>query len=128
MKICFWALAALPLAIVLIGIGCGDSQPRQATAPEVPRAFQEGNLKVVEFDGCEYVYSRFNLSSFAHKGNCKYCAERNQQVKLVREPIFRVENEPVRHTTQCYWPDDDAPQTFAPDLQQPGDHRSEVSR
>lgn len=35
-----------------------------------------GAIHVVEYDNCEYVlYNR----GIAHKGNCKYCAERNKK-------------------------------------------------
>jgi hypothetical protein len=39
------------------------------------------SLSVIEYDGCEYLYSRIygvngESSLLAHKGNCKYCAAR----------------------------------------------------
>lgn len=36
------------------------------------------NLHIIVFDSCEYVYFGFGgRAGIAHKGNCKYCMERN---------------------------------------------------
>lgn len=41
-----------------------------------------GHIRVVEYDGCEYIfYNRSYQGSVAHKGNCKYCADRNKKLK-----------------------------------------------
>jgi len=50
----------------------------------LPTNFIDASLSVIEYDGCEYVYSRtlsFNGDSamLAHKGNCKYCLERRKK-------------------------------------------------
>ena len=37
------------------------------------------SYRVIEIDGCEYVKRGQQL---AHKGNCKYCAERRKQELL----------------------------------------------
>ena len=37
------------------------------------------SFRVIEIDGCEYVQRKHQ---FAHKGNCKYCAERRKQELL----------------------------------------------
>ena len=37
------------------------------------------SYRVIEIDSCEYVQSAHQL---AHKGNCKYCAERRKQELL----------------------------------------------
>lgn len=37
---------------------------------------------VIEIDGCEYVIGNSGYKGYlAHKGNCKYCAERNKKNK-----------------------------------------------
>jgi len=43
------------------------------------------SIKVLEYDGCEYVVSEYSVGvasnfshSFTHKGNCKYCADRKK--------------------------------------------------
>ena len=42
------------------------------------------NFRIVEIDSCEYIRSHYRL---AHKGNCKYCAERRKQElkELIKE-------------------------------------------
>lgn len=36
------------------------------------------SIKVVDVDGCEYLYGEWgNATVLTHKGNCKYCAQRN---------------------------------------------------
>ena len=42
-----------------------------------------GEIKVVVIDSCEYITMQYRL---AHKGNCKFCAERRkkEQEELIR--------------------------------------------
>ncbi len=36
------------------------------------------NFEVIEIDGCEYLIGTHGYGGFmTHKGNCKFCAERN---------------------------------------------------
>lgn len=95
--------------LIVCMTGCGQHK----TTEEQPAP--GATLKVIEFDGCEYVYGSRGDSSQAamitHKGNCKYCAERHKpEVRVLREPIYRVPNnpekpnKPIKVTTQCWWP------------------------
>ena len=40
------------------------------------------NVKIIEIDSCEYILrdGSSDNQSLAHKGNCKYCAERNKTI------------------------------------------------
>jgi len=39
-----------------------------------------GRLKRIEVDNCEYIfYEKGHRMMMAHKGNCKYCAERSKK-------------------------------------------------
>ncbi len=40
-----------------------------------------GRFEIYEIDSCEYVVSNigFNSAVITHKGNCKFCANRNKQ-------------------------------------------------
>lgn len=64
--------------LILVGIACNDSPPKDP---------QQRNLSVYVFDSCEYIgslsaYPSGSYSDFmAHKGNCRFCTERNK-VKL----------------------------------------------
>lgn len=40
------------------------------------------NVEVIEVDGCEYIYiSNGNASWGSHKGNCKFCAKKDENRK-----------------------------------------------
>lgn len=36
-------------------------------------------IEVLTIDSCEYLYLPYNYSQLTHKGNCKYCKQRNEQ-------------------------------------------------
>lgn len=44
------------------------------------------NPRIIEYDGCEYVKRGYGLT---HKGNCKYCKERNEAMyrMIVQEEL-----------------------------------------
>lgn len=83
-------IRTLVLLSVVLLMGCtnestvikrGPTQPQQVNDIEVRLKGHVGAYKVVEFEyeGCEYV--AFNQGSglaVAHKGNCKYCQQRNK--------------------------------------------------
>ncbi len=43
------------------------------------------DYKIVVIDSCEYIRGTYQV---AHKGNCRYCTERNK--KLIREQVDSV--------------------------------------
>lgn len=53
-------------------ISCNDYNPDGSIKTDTPA----GDFNVVKIDSCEYIESLYRL---AHKGNCKYCAERRKQ-------------------------------------------------
>jgi len=58
------------LLVAFIFCRCsGDFKKRQTIN-------QVETFEIVEFDGCEYV---FGYRRLAHKGNCKYCIEREKK-------------------------------------------------
>lgn len=70
------ALVVIAIALATLGLSLLSCQ-RQAT-DEV-----EFGYRVIVIDGCEYLYKReYKGAAFAHKGNCKYCAQRDSISKL----------------------------------------------
>lgn len=49
-----------------------------------PKKIVDG-YKIIVIDSCEYLRGNYQL---AHKGNCRYCIERNK--KLIREQVDSV--------------------------------------
>jgi hypothetical protein len=57
---------------------------------EAPRTEKDSVIEydVIEFDSCEYImvqseaYRLKKVTSIAHKGNCKYCKERNNTEQI----------------------------------------------
>lgn len=58
----------------LLMVGCTESR-KEFKAP-YPGSNELAFYKTIIIDSCEYVENRHQL---AHKGNCKYCAERRKQ-------------------------------------------------
>lgn len=52
--------------------------------------YSKSNLpwQVVEIDSCEYIKDGYRL---AHKGNCKYCRERNRE--MVKDILTAIDYE-----------------------------------
>lgn len=52
--------------------------------------YSKGNFPydVVEIDSCEYIKSAYRL---AHKGNCKYCRERNKE--MIKDILTAIDYE-----------------------------------
>lgn len=42
-------------------------------------------LRVIRIDSCEYIQYSYG---FAHKGNCRFCAERNR--RMIREQVDSI--------------------------------------
>ena len=57
-------------------VGCEDR-----TAAEIEEAKRLNGFNIIIVDSCEYLKSKEvdGYGFFAHKGNCKYCAERRKQ-------------------------------------------------
>jgi hypothetical protein len=50
------------------------------------------NSKIVVIDSCEYIqYHTYYYESVTHKGNCKFCAER--QRRMIAEELKKYNNE-----------------------------------
>lgn len=62
--------------IMLITILYGCIQ--QAPSRGIPDSWGGTHFKVVTVDSCEYIFLN---NWFAHKGNCKFCKNRNQIIQ-----------------------------------------------
>jgi hypothetical protein len=71
----------LLLISVLALVGCGQSETK---IDEKDRLHLKGDvytypINTFEYDGCEYIaVGQGTGLSVTHKGNCKYCQERNK--------------------------------------------------
>lgn len=62
---------AYVLLVAVIFYGCNQKNNH---------TYQEGKYTIVEIDSCEYVLSDvYAGNSICHKGNCKFCEERNKK-------------------------------------------------
>jgi len=59
----------------LILISCLADKPRVDKNITKEEAYDYG-YKIITIDSCEYITS---IKQLAHKGNCKYCAERRKK-------------------------------------------------
>lgn len=56
----------------LIMVGCDQQQ--------IANDIAEGDFGICVYDSCEYLIATYGYKGFlAHKGNCKFCAERRRQ-------------------------------------------------
>lgn len=68
------------LFVLLFGFALTSCDTTVKTKQDSTQTWCGKPIQVVEYDNCEYVYfSNGNMSWGAHKGNCKYCAERNEK-------------------------------------------------
>jgi len=73
---------------------------------ETPRTEKDSTLEydVIEIDSCEYImiqsrtYYGYIVTSIGHKGNCKYCKERNNTEQINTS----VEHKTVTDTILIY--------------------------
>ena len=63
--------------LAMIMVGCKDEEGRNYATDE--RGYTYG---VTVIDSCEYYHGTYMLT---HKGNCRFCAERNK--KMIKEQI-----------------------------------------
>lgn len=64
--------------LATIMVGCKDEEGRNYATDE-----RNYTYEVTVIDSCEYICTSYY--KLAHKGNCKYCLERNK--KMVKEQI-----------------------------------------
>lgn len=65
--------------LAMIMVGCEESTNNDRNYATDERGY---TYEVLVIDSCEYLFSTYKLS---HKGNCRFCAERNK--KMVKEQI-----------------------------------------
>jgi hypothetical protein len=80
----------LSLLLLVSVTSCSDESETGSTTQSVPinqyKEFEYGNMDVYhiqEIDGCEYILVNGTANSepaLTHKGNCKYCLERNKTI------------------------------------------------
>lgn len=57
---------------------CTEPNTKQ-TSTDLVVSYGNAPLKIVEVDGCEYLFGEWgNATVLTHKGNCKFCKERNK--------------------------------------------------
>ena len=64
-KIILLAFAALMM------VGCSNNQNN------IAKSVEEGDFATIEYDSCEYLIRVSYQGYLAHKGNCRFCAERD---------------------------------------------------
>jgi cellobiose-specific phosphotransferase system component IIB len=64
----------LILFATVIFYGCQTTIPTQP----IKDVYNGNNIRVATIDSCEYLFVNMDVRSITHKGNCKFCAERNK--------------------------------------------------
>jgi hypothetical protein len=77
-KIIYYLFAILGVLLITLG-GCTKvNTPQKNTGFVVSQGYSP--LIIVEVDSCEYLLGEWGYATvLTHKGNCKYCAKRNQK-------------------------------------------------
>lgn len=70
----------LLVLLVIIMVGCKENTNNDRNYATDERGY---TYKIAVIDSCEYIYTPYH--KLAHKGNCKFCAERNK--KMIKEQI-----------------------------------------
>ena len=66
------------LLVAFLFCGCTESNVKKDTTDYIMDD-TGGRLKIIEVDSCEYIfYEKGHRMMMAHKGNCKFCAERSK--------------------------------------------------
>ena len=68
--------------LATIMVGCKESTNNDRNYATCERGY---TYEVLVIDSCEYFRSSYIL---AHKGNCRYCAERNR--RIIREQVDSI--------------------------------------
>lgn len=70
---------AYVLLVAVIFCGCGEGNIKKEDSGLYFNKMGS-SFKIIELDSCEYFfYVRGNKMALAHKGNCKFCAERSKK-------------------------------------------------
>jgi hypothetical protein len=74
-------MSKIIIFLVILGslIGCTEANVEKKSTTYIVR---ENNIpiEVVIIDSCEYLYGPWgNATVLTHKGNCKYCKQRNNE-------------------------------------------------
>lgn len=89
-KILFLALASLMM------VGCVENEENRSHSSR-NEELCEKNYEVIVLDSCEY-YSHKSRWDMTHKGNCKYCAQRDsikwekRKQEIVNELLWDEQN------------------------------------
>lgn len=81
-------LLIFTLCYTLLNSGCTESTPKPSNQvenkPSIVHLELGKDCDIYIIDSCEYVGQRkgFNDDILTHKGNCKFCAERNKYLIL----------------------------------------------
>lgn len=68
------------LIIIILLVFVSSCSNDQQQIPKKTTQCNLSNPKIVEIDSCEYIqYHNYLYESITHKGNCKYCIERNKK-------------------------------------------------
>ncbi len=74
----YWALLIMIcFLVIMILSSCEQANKRAVT----DRKYIGSGLSVVVIDSCEYLYRDGGNNMLTHKGNCKFCKERNEVCK-----------------------------------------------
>lgn len=69
----------LYILIVSVLLGCNEPNVKMKSTDYVLNEVGD-RIKIIELDSCEYMfYEGGHRMAIAHKGNCKFCAERNKK-------------------------------------------------
>jgi len=69
----------LYILIVSVLLGCNEPNVKMKNTDYVLNEIGD-RIKIIELDSCEYMfYEGGHRMAIAHKGNCKFCAERNKK-------------------------------------------------
>lgn len=75
-KLSFWLTIIVVCAIAILAASCTNESNQILNNLDQNKTF---NYKVVVIDSCEYImYRSYGYLEVTHKGNCKFCAERNK--------------------------------------------------
>lgn len=75
------------LGIILICLSCDESKYESVNGEIVvvkkqPAINELDHPKIIVYDSCEYIMyvTAYNYRELTHKGNCKYCEERQKKL------------------------------------------------
>ena len=63
------------MLLCLVFFGCEST----VTTTNLNDRYMGSSISVMVIDSCEYIYINNDVRSLTHKGNCKFCFERNEK-------------------------------------------------